>query len=44
MRSPNHEDSTITLDFDKAVTDALVYLKTLNQQYWHLHLNAPLVH
>lgn len=30
MRSPNHEDSTITLDFDKAVTDALVYLKTLN--------------
>ena len=33
MRSPNHEDSTITLDFDKAVTDALVYLKTLNHKY-----------
>ena len=32
MISPNHEDSTITLDFNKAVTDALKYLKALNHK------------
>ena len=30
MHSPNNDDSTITLDFDKAITDALEYLKSLN--------------
>lgn len=32
MISPNHEDSTITLDFKKAVTDVLMYLKALNHK------------
>lgn len=30
MISPNNDDSTITLDFDKALNDALDYLKSLN--------------
>ncbi|MFQ7171285.1 MAG: hypothetical protein ACLRQF_03770 [Thomasclavelia ramosa] len=30
MHSPNSDDSTITLDFHKAVIDALDYLKSLN--------------
>lgn len=30
MNSPNNDDSTITLDFNKAVIDALEYLKSLN--------------
>lgn len=30
MISPNHENSTITLDFTKAVNEALAYLKALN--------------
>lgn len=32
MISPNNEDSTITLNFNKAVIDALTYLKSLNHQ------------
>lgn len=32
MKNPNHEDSTITLDFTKAIYDALSFLKSLNHK------------